>query len=179
MTGWSLVDQYRTVSEDCRTNELGPKFYLLACPLCNPCFLMLRSILVSVLFLSAGMGFSFRVKALRFVFKAFSIRFVYTCSLHVPFMLPCTLYVCKNTLFLKSIWTVYPRIRLVWTSPDAKNDQWIRAHLFVKIRYFSKVFRLFTPRVRLVWTSLGAKHDQWIRAHLFVKIRYVRKLFRS
>jgi len=36
----------------------------------------------------SGMGFSFRVKALRFMFKAFSIRFVYTCSLHVPSMFP-------------------------------------------------------------------------------------------
>ena len=51
------------------------------------------SICVSVWFLSAGMGFSFRVKALRFIFKAFNIRFVYTCSLHVPFIFPCTLYI--------------------------------------------------------------------------------------
>ena len=35
------------------------------------------------------MAFSFRVKALRFIFQAFSIRFVYTCSLHVPFIFPC------------------------------------------------------------------------------------------
>ena len=44
----------------------------------------------------------------------------------------------KKTLFFKKYLIVYPRIRLVWTSPDAKNDQWIRAHLFVKIRYFRK-----------------------------------------
>ena len=50
---------------------------------------MLRSILVSVCFSSVGMGFSFRVKALRFLFKAFSIRFVYACSLHVHFMFTC------------------------------------------------------------------------------------------
>ena len=35
------------------------------------------------------MGFSFLSKALRLIFKAFSIRFVYTCSLHVPFRFPC------------------------------------------------------------------------------------------
>ena len=52
-------------------------------------FPMFRSILVSVRFLSAGMGFSFRVKALRSLFKTCRIRFVYTCSLHVPFMFPC------------------------------------------------------------------------------------------
>ena len=34
------------------------------------------------------MGFSFQVKALRLIFKAFSIRFVDTCSLHAPFMFP-------------------------------------------------------------------------------------------
>ena len=55
-----------------------------------PCFLMSCLIYVSVRFLSAGMGFSFRVKALRLNFKAFSIRFVYTCSLHIPFMFPCS-----------------------------------------------------------------------------------------
>ena len=57
-----------------------------------PLFLMFCSYCVSVWFLSAGIGFSFRVKALRFIFKAFSIRFVYACSLHVPFIFPCPIY---------------------------------------------------------------------------------------
>ena len=58
--------------------------------------------------LSGGMGFSFRVKALRFIFEAFSIRLFYTCFLHVPFMFPCTRSFCKNTLFPKKYFDCLP-----------------------------------------------------------------------
>ena len=53
-----------------------------------PCFGMEGSICVFDFYLREW-GFPFERKALRFIFKAFSIRFVYTCSLHVPFMFPC------------------------------------------------------------------------------------------
>ena len=36
---------------------------------------------------SRGNGVSFLVPSLRYIFEAFCIRFHYTCSLHVPFML--------------------------------------------------------------------------------------------
>ena len=66
-----------------------------------PCFLMFRSILGSVWFLSAGIV---RVKALRFIFKAFSTRFVYTCSLHAPFMFPCPIWSYIDTYLYISMY---------------------------------------------------------------------------
>ena len=51
-----------------------------------PLFWHGRLYLCQRLIFSCGNGVSFLIPSLRFIFKAFCIRFHYTCSLHVPSM---------------------------------------------------------------------------------------------
>ena len=64
------------------------------------------------------MGFSFRVKALRFIFREFCIRFVDTCSLHVPFIFPCPPTQYPTTIRPLSIKIMENHQPYVWFSID-------------------------------------------------------------
>ena len=135
-----------------------------------PCFGMEGVICVSVWFLSAGMGFSFRVKALRFIFKAFSIRFVYACYISCSFHNPLHPLVLQKYVTSKKYFGClsleFDSYELLRTLKMISESVLIFLQKYV---IFKKVFRLFTPRFRYVWTSSHAKNDQWFSAHLFAK----------
>ena len=65
-----------------------------------PGFLMFSSGLVSVWFLCGRTRCSFRVKTLRFMFKAFDIRLVYTCAIHVPVMFHCPIFIYTIYIYI-------------------------------------------------------------------------------
>ena len=102
---------------------------------------MVRSILVKVRFVSAGMGFSFRVTALRFISKAFRIRFVYTCSLHVAFMFPCpttirlqTTSIRPQTTTIRSQTTTISRLYEVIKGPFYRSYKYIHIYMYPDVQ---------------------------------------------
>ena len=120
-----------------------------------PCFVMFRSILVSVWSLSTDMGFCFRVKVWRFIFKAFSIRFVYACSLHVPFMFPCPVYLyidfnwffanIRENIFVDPFFDPIQR-KSMFKDPVSVSLKWPILILFSSIRK--------TAYQPLIWTKI-------------------------
>ena len=96
-----------------------------------------------------------------------------SCSFHVP-LRPITLH--RYVIFKKKNRLLTPRIRLVWTSPDANNDQWFRAQLFVnKNTLFSKTISIVYPSDSTSMNFSGRYKWSVNPCASFCKIRYFSK----
>ena len=73
-------------------------------------------------------------------------------------MNPCA-YFCKKYVNFQKVFRLFtPQFRYVWTSPHAKNDHWIRAHIFVKIRYLPKSTSMVYPSISTRMNFSGRKN---------------------